>query len=148
MGIALPGLTPPPSLHSQTQIQKSLYYTVATTSHFEPDTPHPSLSTTITTRCASLQEHLIAHFTPILFTVPTAGHMACTDVFAETWMGSVIAPVLESSGLCRPVETLKMVSALRWEDMGVCEECCVEKRKEWEEEIWEVWHKVDGWLGL
>ncbi|EKM61889.1 uncharacterized protein PHACADRAFT_83780, partial [Phanerochaete carnosa HHB-10118-sp] len=69
--------------HDIPSVRKALYYSVATTSHFEPDSTHPSLPRSVTDRCAVLQEHLITHFTPILFTVATAGHMTCTDVFAE-----------------------------------------------------------------
>lgn len=125
-----------------------MYYTVATTSHFEPDTPHPSLPASVTAKCAALQDALIAHFTPVLFTVATAGHMSCTDVFAETWMPDVIAPALADSGLCRPVETLRWIAGLDWEAKGVCKECVEEKRREWEEEVRVVWEKVDDWLGV
>lgn len=102
----------------------------------------------MTARCAALQDALIAHFTPILFTVATAGHMECTDIFAETWMPDVIAPALANNGLCRPIETLREIGAVRWEDKGVCDECCREKRAEWEEEVRVVWNKVDEWLAL
>ena len=130
------------------QVQKALYYSVATTSHFEPGTAHPSLPASVTTLCASLQDALISHFTPVLFTVATAAHMACTDVFAETWMSDVIGPALANNGLCRPVETLRDIQDIRWEDKGLCTECCREKRGEWEEEVRVVWDKVDEWLGL
>ena len=130
------------------QTQKRLFYTVATTSHFDGDsaTPHSSLSSHTTTTCSTLQTRLISHFTPILFTVATAGHMACTDVFAETWMDLVIGPALADSGLCRPVETLRRIARIRWEEKGVCEECCMEKRAEWEEEARGVWERFGGWV--
>ena len=35
---------------------------------------------------------------------------------------------------------------IEWEKEGLCGECCVEKRREWEEEIETVWEKVDGWI--
>ena len=124
-----------------------MLYTVATTSHFEAGpSSHPSLPTEITNLCASLQTNLISHFTPILFTVATASHMACTDVFAEKWMPLVIGPSLENNGLCRPVETLRDIQRIEWEKEGLCEECCVEKRQEWEDEIRTVWEKVDTWI--
>ncbi|KIP01773.1 hypothetical protein PHLGIDRAFT_80106 [Phlebiopsis gigantea 11061_1 CR5-6] len=134
--------------HDISSVQKALYYNVATTSHFEPGTPHPSLPPVVTARCAALQDALIAHFTPILFTVATAGHMACTDVFAETWMPDVIAPALANNGLCHPIETLREIQAVRWEDKGICDECCQQKRAEWDEEVRVVWDKVDTWLSL
>lgn len=134
--------------HDIPSVQKPLYYSVATTSHFEPGSTHHSLPAAVTERCAALQEQLIAHFTPILFTVATAGHMTCTDVFAETWMPDVIAPALADNGLCRPIETLRKIQEIRWEDKGVCAECCAAKREEWDEEIRAVWEKVDEWLGI
>ncbi|KAI0085916.1 hypothetical protein BDY19DRAFT_996349 [Irpex rosettiformis] len=130
-----------------TSLRKRLLYTVSTTSHFDSGpSSHPSLSTSTTTLLASLQDNLISHFTPILFTVATASHMACTDVFAEKWMPLVIGPALETSGLCRPVETLRGIQEIEWEKEGVCEECCKEKREEWEGEIRVIWEKVDGWI--
>ncbi|KAI0347577.1 hypothetical protein BDW22DRAFT_248 [Trametopsis cervina] len=128
-------------------LQKRLLYTVATTSHFDSLEPHPSLPSALTTLCATLQDNLIAHFTPILFTVATtATHMNCTNIFAEEWMPLVIGPALEDSGLCRPVETLRMIQKVRWEEHGLCAECCKEKRGEWEEEIRTVWDMIDGWI--
>ncbi|KAI0683190.1 hypothetical protein BC835DRAFT_1396517 [Cytidiella melzeri] len=129
------------------QLRKRLLYTVATTTHFEEGpSSHPSLPTELTNLCAKLQDKLIAHFTPILFTVATALHMRCTDVFAEEWMPLVIGPALENSGLCRPIETLRNIQRIEWDKYGLCEECCKEKRGEWEEEIVTVWNKMDGWI--
>lgn len=133
--------------HTLAQIRKRLLYTVATISHFEEGpSSHPSLPTNVTNLCASIQEQLIAHFTPILFTVATASHMTCTDVFAEQWMSLVIGPALESSGLCRPVETLRRIQTVQWESHGLCETCCAEKREEWEDEIKVIWRKIDEWI--
>ena len=124
-----------------------MLYTVATTSHFEEGpSSHPSLPTELTNLCATLQDELISHFTPILFTVATASHMACTDMFAEQWMPLVIGPALLNSGLCRPIETLRNIQQIDWEKEGLCVECCKEKRQEWEEEIVTVWGKVDEWI--
>ena len=135
------------------QAQKPLYYSVATTLHFDSEHSSPDVASSIlpkevTVRCASLQDSLIEHFTPILFTVATASHMACTDIFAETWMPLVIAPAIETSGLCTPVETLRKIQGIKWEEHGMCQECCAEKRREWEDEARNIWEKVDGWLGL
>ena len=135
------------------QAQTPLYYSVSTTLHFDsedssPDSVSSILPKDVTARCASLQDSLIQHFTPILFTVATASHMACTDVFAEMWMPLVIAPAIETSGLCTPVETLKKIQQVEWEQHGLCAECCQEKRAEWEDEARSIWDKVDGWLGL
>ncbi|KZT00056.1 uncharacterized protein LAESUDRAFT_816729 [Laetiporus sulphureus 93-53] len=153
-------------------IQKILFYTVATHTHLEhdepptissahthPDPPSPSdpapasaphltLSPTLTTRCQSLLASLLSHFTPVLFTVPTASHMPCTDALAEAWMPRVIAPALAADGLCRPLETLQTIIDIDWAARGVCQECVVQKREEWCAEQRAVWEKMDGWLGL
>ncbi|TFY52228.1 hypothetical protein EVJ58_g10135 [Rhodofomes roseus] len=151
-------------------IQKALFYTIATHANLQHDEPEglvpgvsapkdaepvePSpanqfnLSPELTKRCQRLLDDLVAHFTPILFTVATAGHMACTDVFAEQWMPLVIQPALENSGLCRPLETLQTIIDLDWKAQGVCEECVRDKREEWKEEQGTVWEKMNGWLGL
>ncbi|KAK7686696.1 hypothetical protein QCA50_010296 [Cerrena zonata] len=141
-------------------IQKALYYRVATHLHLEDDdapdendTP-PSettiarLSPDLLKKCKDLLDDLIGHFTPILFTVATAGHMVCTDVFAEAWMPLVIQPALENNGLCKPIETLQTIIDLDWKVQGLCEECVKDKREEWKGEQQVVWNKMDGWLGL
>lgn len=99
-------------------------------------------------KCKDLLDNLIGHFTPILFTVATAGHMACTDVFAEAWMPLVIQPALENNGLCKPIETLQTIIDLDWKVQGLCEECVEDKRQEWRGEQKDVWDKMDLWLGL
>lgn len=150
------------------QIQKALFYTLATHANLDHDEPEEmpmlgatveaspeantltrfNLSPALTSRCQTLLNELVAHFTPILFTVATAGHMACTDVFAEMWMPLVIQPALENSGLCRPLETLQTIIDLDWPTHGVCEKCVTEKREEWRGEQKVVWDKMDEWLGL
>ncbi|KAI0073956.1 hypothetical protein K474DRAFT_125858 [Panus rudis PR-1116 ss-1] len=150
-------------------IQKALYYRVATHMHLheeEPngdatgdeaqsrDTTHQDPSTIanlppeLRQRCKTLLDQLIDHFTPILFTVATAGHMACTDVFAETWMPVVIGPALETSGLCKPIETLQTIMDIDWKSHGLCDECVKEKREEWRGEQEVIWKKMNEWLGL
>ncbi|PSR82598.1 hypothetical protein PHLCEN_2v6031 [Hermanssonia centrifuga] len=140
------------TLFDFTTLLEHLYHDiVATTSHFDHEDPaqeHPTLSRDVTVRCASLQDSLISHFTPILFTVATASHMACTDMFAEKWMPLVITPALETNGLCSPIETLRKIQKIKWEDEGLCIECCKEKREEWEGEAKSIWDKLDGWLGI
>ncbi|CCM05135.1 uncharacterized protein FIBRA_07343 [Fibroporia radiculosa] len=147
-------------------IKKSLFYVLATHAdldHDEPDgmlpvpdapvdstpsQPRFNLSPALTRRCQALLDELVAHFTPILFTVATAHHMACTDIFAETWMPLVIQPALESSGLCRPLETLQTIIELDWAAHGLCEECVRDKREEWRGEQKAIWDRMDGWLAL
>ncbi|KAI0672630.1 hypothetical protein C8Q78DRAFT_1020489 [Trametes maxima] len=140
--------------HDIPSIRKALYYSIATHSHdHDPDqddasaAPHrPSLSPELAARCDALLEQLVAHFTPILFTVATAGHMACTDVFAEQWMPLVIQPALDDNGLCRPLETLERIIAIDWAAEGLCGECVQGKREEWRGEQRDVWERIDGWL--
>ena len=102
----------------------------------------------ITARCDALLESLVDHFTPVLFTVATAGHMACTDVFAEKWMPLVIQPALDTNGLCCPLETLERMIAIDWAGEGLCAECVKAKREEWRGEQRDVWKKMDAWLEL
>ena len=132
------------------QIRKPLYYTVATHPHEhnldEASGTHPALPSELAARCDALLEQLIGHFTPILFTVATAGHMACTDVLAEKWMPLVIQPALDDNGLCRPLETLDRVIAIDWEKEGLCAECVRDKAEEWRAEQKTVWEAMDGWL--
>ncbi|KAI0934922.1 hypothetical protein AcV5_006610 [Taiwanofungus camphoratus] len=150
-------------------IQKALFYNLATHSNLEHDEPdaafidstvsqvdssdmplpvRPNLSPKLANRCKALLNELVAHFTPILFTVATAHHMACTDVFAETWMPLVITPALTNNGLCRPLETLQAIIELDWQAHGLCQECVLDKREEWRGEQRVVWEKMDEWLGL
>ncbi|TFK82510.1 hypothetical protein K466DRAFT_666465 [Polyporus arcularius HHB13444] len=135
-------------------IRKALYYSVATHPH-PSDVPepqadgtvsHPELAPDISARCDVLLDQLIAHFTPILFTVATAGHMACTDVLAEKWMPLVIQTALDDNGLCRPLETLERIIAIDWEKEGLCAECVKDKREEWRGEQRDVWARMDEWL--
>lgn len=134
------------------QIRKALYYSIATHSHDhnadDPNAPAPRLplSPELSARCDALLDNLIAHFTPILFTVATAGHMACTDVFAEKWMPLVIQRALDENGLCRPLETLEEIIAIDWAAEGLCEECVRDKREEWRGEQRDVWARMDEWL--
>ena len=50
---------------------------------------------------------VINHFTLILFTLAITPHMACMDVFTDTWMTFVISPTIETSGVYRPIEVLE-----------------------------------------
>jgi len=157
-------------------IQKGLYYSLVTTSDFDmnandthdppipkskiegpskdgqqpapPPAPHHHLSLEASRRCTSLMNSLISHFTPILFTPAATPHMACTDVFADTWMGLVIQPALECDGVYKPLETLEKMRTVDWRKEGLCESCVKEKREEWRGEQGDVWRRMDGWLGL
>ncbi|KAH9851060.1 hypothetical protein C2E23DRAFT_886809 [Lenzites betulinus] len=139
--------------HDIPSIRKALYYSIATHSHDHDDDATDSavprrspLSPELAARCNALLNGLISHFTPILFTVATANHMACTDVFADKWMPSVIQPALDENGLCRPLETLEQIIAIDWAAEGLCEECVRDKREEWRDEQKDVWARIDGWL--
>jgi len=91
---------------------------------------------------------LIDHFTPLLFTPAATPHMACTDVFADTWMRLVIQPALEDDGVYKPLETLERMRGVDWAKEGLCESCVLEKMEEWRGEQEEVWRLMDKWLGL
>jgi hypothetical protein len=106
------------------------------------------LSQTDANLCTQLMTHLIDHFTPILFTPPATSHMACTDVFADTWMTLVIQPAIENDGVYKPLETLELMKGTDWEKEGLCQSCVKEKHEEWTEEQRNVWKSMDAWLGL
>lgn len=91
---------------------------------------------------------LIDYFTPILFTPPATPHMACTDVFADTWMPLVIQPAIENDGVYKPLETLEEMKDIDWTKHGLCESCVREKYEEWTEEQGNIWLAMDKWLGL
>jgi hypothetical protein len=86
------------------------------------------------------------HFTPILFTPATTSHMACTDVFADTWMFRVIQPALENAGVYKPLETLQKIIDTDWGELGLCSSCVIEKRAEWTRVQEEIWEKMDDWI--
>lgn len=89
---------------------------------------------------------IIEHFTPILFTPATTSHMACTDVFAETWMQLVIQPAIENDGVYKPLETLQKVIDIDWGYHGLCPPCVIDKRAEWQREQEDIWEKIDSWI--
>ncbi|KAF8054778.1 hypothetical protein FPV67DRAFT_1050376 [Lyophyllum atratum] len=110
--------------------------------------PRRPLSQTDAKLCEQLMERLIDYFTPILFTPPATPHMACTDVFADTWMSLVIQPAIENDGVYKPLETLEQIKSIEWEKLGLCQMCSKEKEEEWTEEQEKIWRAMDGWLGL
>jgi hypothetical protein len=89
---------------------------------------------------------LIADFTPVLFTVDAASHMACTETIADNWMSDVIAPALADGGVGRPLETLARIASLPWKEKGLCDECVESKKTGWDETAKDVWEKVGGWV--
>jgi len=96
--------------------------------------------------CKRLMTRVIDHFTPILFTPATTPHMACTDVFADTWMDLVISPALEDDGVYKPIETLERLKQIEWAQRGLCAECMKDKREEWTGEQESIWALVEKWL--
>ncbi|KAJ7650166.1 hypothetical protein FB45DRAFT_11170 [Roridomyces roridus] len=152
-----------------TSVQKGLLYSLVTSTNFEmeeaneakvSDSTHqlpvsidsPSdahkrvLSSADAQRCMRLMTHFIDHFTPILFTPPATPHMACTDVFADTWLKFVIQPALADDGVYKPLETLERLKGLDWAGAGLCSTCVVEKNAEWTEEQEVVWRSMDKWI--
>ncbi|RDB22888.1 hypothetical protein Hypma_009776 [Hypsizygus marmoreus] len=99
-------------------------------------------------RCTQLMARIIDYFTPMLFTPPGTPHMACTDVFADTWMTLVIQPALENDGVYKPLETLEGMKATDWAKEGLCQSCIRQKHEEWTEEQQNIWKAMDEWLGL
>ncbi|KAF8206320.1 hypothetical protein K438DRAFT_1578158 [Mycena galopus ATCC 62051] len=99
-------------------------------------------------RCMRLMTHFIEHFSPILFTPPATPHMACTDVFADTWMTLVIQPAIDDEGVYKPLETLECIKQVDWAKAGLCSACVLEKNAEWTEEQETIWRLMDQWLNL
>ncbi|KAJ7030422.1 hypothetical protein C8F04DRAFT_1186828 [Mycena alexandri] len=99
-------------------------------------------------RCMHLMTNFIDHFSPILFTPPATPHMACTDVFADTWMTLVIQPAIDDEGVYKPLETLERIKHTDWAAAGLCSSCVLEKQAEWTEEQQTIWRLMDRWLGL
>jgi hypothetical protein len=104
------------------------------------------LSSADAQRCKRLMTSIMDHFTPILFTPETTSHMACTDVFADTWMPLVIQPAIENDGVYKPLETLQYIIDIDWGKHGLCASCVVEKRAEWKKEQEGIWKNVDDWI--
>ena len=151
------------------QVRKAILYSLVTTTDFDATEstyhtqisptlsktqdppillPRPVLSQADAEICMTLMTRFIEHFTPILFTPAVAAHMACTDVFADTWMKLVIQPALDNDGVYKPLETLEQIKSIDWVKEGLCSSCVVEKREEWSEEQRTVWRLMDGWLEL
>ncbi|KAJ7364104.1 hypothetical protein DFH08DRAFT_838354 [Mycena albidolilacea] len=122
--------------------------------HHMPRTDSPSiahkyvLSPLDSQRCMRLMTHFIEHFSPILFTAPATPHMACTDVFASTWMKLVIQPAIDGEGVYKPLETLEFIKNVDWANAGLCGACVLEKNAEWTEEQETIWRLMDQWLNL
>ncbi|OJA14272.1 hypothetical protein AZE42_08832 [Rhizopogon vesiculosus] len=146
-------------------IRKGIYYSLVTTSEFEPEAdildpensnstngspgslePRHVLPPADVERCRSLMNGIVEHFTPILFTPPATLHMACTDVFADRWMSLVIQPAISNSGVYKPLEMLEQIKQIDWAAEGLCAACVREKREEWTQEQEDVWKKMDLWL--
>jgi len=112
----------------------------------ETSLPRKVLSPEDAEICMTLMTRLISHFTPILFTPAATPHMACTDVFADTWMPLVIQPAIENDGVYKPLETLQRIKEIDWAKHGLCASCVEEKKNEWAEEQNNVWNLMDSWL--
>lgn len=147
-------------------IRKGIYYSLVTTSEFEPEdddfdlensikpnglpgsssTPRFVLPPTDVELCRSLMTSIVEHFTPVLFTPPATPHMACTNIFADKWMSLVITPAIRNSGVCKPLEMLEQIKQIDWAAEGLCVACVREKTQEWTQEQEGVWEKMDSWL--
>ena len=163
----------PKLMQEELQIRKGVLYSLVTTSNFDTETedttnlsthaalpaqvPNSTPAAPILVRghvlsasdartCRGLMKGIMEHFTPILFTPTTTSHMACTDVFAETWMQLVIQPAIENDGVYKPLETLQSIIDIDWGYHGLCSSCVVEKRAEWRKEQEDIWEKIDNWI--
>lgn len=96
--------------------------------------------------CADLLNKLIDHFTPVVFTPATTPHIACTDVFADTWSSLIAEPAIENDWLIRPLETLERMKNIDWQGQGLCASCTSTQRKEWTTKQYSIWNMMDGWL--
>ncbi|KAJ7158672.1 hypothetical protein C8R46DRAFT_907354 [Mycena filopes] len=155
-------------------IQKGLLYSLVTSTNFDTEKPRaqgnpdpatesepapqsaglgsPSsahkyvLSPPDAQRCMHLMTNFMEYFSPILFTAPATPHMACTDVFADTWMPLVIQPAIDDEGVYKPLETLERIKHIDWAAAGLCTLCVLEKQAEWTEEQQTIWRLMDQWL--
>ncbi|KAH9966578.1 hypothetical protein BC827DRAFT_1264543 [Russula dissimulans] len=147
----------------ESETKKALFYSVTTSINFDPrseydpsgseahnastDDASPSeLSPRIIRICHRLLASLVADFTPVLFTICPASHMACTEVIADYWMNDVITPALADSGVGHPLETLARIASLSWGEWGLCGECVESKKVEWSETAKDIWEKVGRWV--
>ncbi|KAF7312395.1 BTB domain-containing protein [Mycena indigotica] len=110
------------------------------------DAHKPGLPLHESQKCTRLMTQFIDYFSPLLFTAPAAAHMACTDVFAGTWMKLVIQPAIEDDGVYKPLETLERFKSVDWAQAGLCGACVLDKHTEWTEEQKAVWTAMDEWL--
>ncbi|KAG6875993.1 hypothetical protein C0992_001491 [Termitomyces sp. T32_za158] len=138
-----------PSLDESTPSSSDLSLSEAEMDMVKPKaTAHARLSQTDAKLCVQLMEQIIEYFTPILFTPATTPHMACTDVFADTWMSLVIQPAIENDGVYKPLETLERIKGIDWAKTGLCATCVKEKSEEWTREQRHIWTTMDTWLGI
>jgi hypothetical protein len=70
------------------------------------------------------------------------------DKIADSWMPLVLQPAIDHGGMYKPLETLKAMSDIDWEGVGVCKSCAEEKRRDWANEAEVVWEKLGPWLEL
>jgi len=140
-----------------TSIQKGIYYSLVTTTDFEPSSdatndelPSKTIALTPTdvVRCRNLMNDIVEHFTPVLFEPPVTPHMACTNVLADKWFPLVIQSAIAGDSVYKPLEALEQLKQIDWGAEGLCAACVREKREEWTNEQEEVWEKVDAWLKL
>lgn len=142
------------------KVRKPLFYGLMTTPSLDAESNDSQLDVSTSStkryplsadnleRCTNLMTLTIEYFTPMLFTPPATSHMACTDVFADTWMSHVIQPALEDDGVYKPIETLERIKDIDWGKEGLCASCVEEKKEEWTEEQDKIWHLMDDWLAL
>jgi hypothetical protein len=60
----------------------------------------------------------------------------------------VLTPAIAAGGVYKPLETLKAMHGVDWEQVGVCKSCRKDKEEEWIAEASTIWQKLDEWLEL
>ena len=63
-------------------------------------------------------------------------------------MDQAVTPALADGGTYKVIDTLRRLRDIEWAEFGVCEECCVAKREEWNGEILQVWEDLEKRLSL
>lgn len=104
--------------------------------------------------CTNLMTRISDYLSPLIFQSVGAGHMTCTDGFAEQWMAKVVQPTMENNGLCDAFGTLRKLRVVEWKAPGedgeeitvVCDECVSGQRDEWKAEAKNIWILLGEWI--
>ncbi|KAF6750569.1 hypothetical protein DFP72DRAFT_910551 [Ephemerocybe angulata] len=130
-------------------VRKALLYAIITSNNIDTAAGTPS-DPAWSAHHVKIFAHLLAKFVdkfaPVLYTVANAGHMACTDAFADAWMPLVIEPSYQDDGVTDPLRSLQRIKGIDWGKHGICDECVKDKTDEWNEEMENIWAVLDEWI--